>query len=201
MEFYVSDKPEEQGLGGFDNPAVGRYHVAVKEVGSKNEKGSTPVTMYVLTGNVPGQEGKEFREFLKPDPSKPFSMERIGRLLWAAGLLAPGERRHVEFSELESCQLLVQLGERKYKDANGREQTSVNIDAGADGGCWPIGHPDAKDIPIAQDSLRYRRPGTAREGQGTAGGHAAQQPATQGGPAAAGQTPVQQAFGGLNLGD
>lgn len=165
MKFSLPSDPHQLGIGG-KMPAPGRYHVVVLDVDASFQKTpkNIPVHLEVLAGTVPGQAGMTTTEFLYYDRHdiKDFAVERLGRFLWACGLIRPGEEADVQPEAAVGRQLVVELFEDSY-EKNGVAKKSMKI-SWIGGGVWPLGDPEVSDVPISREALATLAPTTTSNG-------------------------------------
>ena len=156
MRASAKNYKSESDIQGRGRPEPGTYHVIVESDGVKEnavKKDGTSmncsiVPCEVLSGTVPGQEGKEITLFLQFD-DKGNPSEKHFRFCMASGLLKPGEERDFDFeAEAPGKQLVVQV--EHYTDKGGKQQLSVGEYGLA---MWHVNNKDVTNVPKNAQAL------------------------------------------------
>jgi len=155
MRLRTEKDPHEQGKGG-KSPEPGKYHAMIKSVDNSHGKHakSIPVEFEILTGTVPGQEGKTTTEFFYYDPHDPkdFAIDRLSRLAWAAGLMEAGTDADVDLRQAIGRHVVIELFEDSYeKNGETKKTTKLSWKFGA---IWPLGDDEVADVPKNEDALK-----------------------------------------------
>lgn len=152
MDF--TDTKHEDDLRGSSRPKPGRYHVAVSDVDVKalESEQKFNVTFDVLNGTVPGQAGRQVREFFTLSEK---ALPRVKLFVVAAGLVKPGTKGNVDFRDAVGRQLVIEVDERKNENDG---KTYINCTFS---GFWSLDHDDAKDVPKDADAIKLHRQGKA----------------------------------------
>ena len=143
----------EVGGGGFtdDWPEPGHYQFYVTgiEVQPDKLKNMIIVGLEVVTGEVPGQEGKKPDLLLWYDPEhdkwSQNSMDRIARFFWACGIIEDEEEADLEPADAVGRSFIGKVVKTKRKKSKD-DPTKVDVIQMEDGGYWRIGHPDIEGL-------------------------------------------------------
>ena len=135
-------------------PKPGMYHVLIAEVNDTFDKFDKVIVEFIiLAGTVPGQEGLKLTEFFATTEK---AMPRLVTLAIATGLLQPGERREVEFTDAIDREIIIKVDERKGQD--GKVYTNITWD-----GMWSLNHPTVAEVPRADATQLFDKEATAGE--------------------------------------
>lgn len=133
-----------------NRPKPGNYHVEVVEVDDTFEKVDKVVVEFkVLAGTVPGQEGLQCREYFAVTEK---ALPRLMMFALAVGVLKPGEKKDVDFTEAVGGQFIVALSENTGKD--GKSYINVTYD-----GMWSLLNPAVADVPRGEGPTMGVDPG------------------------------------------
>lgn len=145
----MSSISDPEKLGAYESIPAGYYTMIVTDVSERvciNTKSGTmecdKVEFEVIDGTVTGQAGRKITQTYFDDRSGNMGQGLI-RLIWASGIMQPGQSGNVDLQALNGRYVVVELIESKPND---RGQKYVNI---GQNGCstWPIGHPTVKGVP------------------------------------------------------
>jgi hypothetical protein len=133
-----------------DWPAVGHYQFLVNgiEVNPERVQSCIVVQLEVVTGEVPGQEGKTPTMMLWYDPSHEkwgeSAMDRITRFFWAVGLIEEDAESNVEENDAIGKTFVGKVVTQMRKDKHtGKREERIGIE---DGAYWRCGHPDIANL-------------------------------------------------------
>ena len=131
-----------------NHPAAGKYHVLIKNVDTdrKGVKDKIIIKYEVITGTMPGQEGKEKEEWYSTDTD--MGRRQLTHIAMILGLIRPGEKKLIDFEKAIGEMVIIEfvLTEGKPGTKNAGKKF---LNVGKFGfGIWPIGHEDVKDIPV-----------------------------------------------------
>ena len=133
-----------------NEPKPGQYHVRITGFNDTFEKvDKIIVTMEVLAGTVPGQEGKEHTEFF---PTTEAAMPRLNLLGMVTGVVPPGQRGSLDDSNMVGRQLVIVLEQR---ERDGRSYTNITWD-----GMYSLGNKEVAAVPKAQGLPEWTEPKT-----------------------------------------
>lgn len=135
------DSPESLEGGGRTEP--GTYHLVVcgpprnDVLNSKSELlDCLRVTFQVIDGTTPGQDRSRFHDdFWMPNPNHKdggeFAKRKLTFLGLATGLIARdelGRPKRIDWAELDGCQLVAKVKHRRWKDKDGNDGATAEID-------------------------------------------------------------------------
>lgn len=158
MKVSAKGKEDVSDVKGGSRPEPGTYHVVVKDIDDSFTKhDALLVGLEVLAGTVKDQEGREHTEFLWLDDDGNAKDQHV-RLAMCLGLLEPGEEKEVDWEDGIGRHMIVQFVKFKKKDSD-KELTGIG-DYGM--AMWPIGHKDAKDVPVDKAAIKATQQGGGR---------------------------------------
>jgi hypothetical protein len=133
-------KQSESDVKGKPQPEPGGYHVVIGEWREAKSGPKGPgfdvAVLEVLSGNVPGQEGREIVHHLWRDKDTGGAQEQHVRFAMATKLLGPNECRDVDLAEARGRQIWVCVGKRKKGDQEFLEVTHWGLDV------WSLDNPE-----------------------------------------------------------
>ena len=178
MKASAKGYQSESDVKGKPAPVDGHYHVTISNVNdSRARKDGSPlnatiVEFEVITGSVPGQEGKTVSQWYNLNDQGVETAEyceKVSRLCMAAGILKPGEEKDVDAADLENCQVIIKV--QNYAKKTGGTGCGL-ADYGL--GVWGINHPDVASVPKHLDAIRLWNEvrGVSSNGNGQAAAYA-----------------------------
>ncbi len=176
MKTHLGNAADVTDLQTKPHPEIGFAHVTVANVNDSRTTttgkpfNGTKVEFEILAHSVPGQEGKKWEEIYWLDKNGQETdnyLQAMSALCFSAGLLKRGDPdRDVQPEELENCQVIVEVEERK---SDGKTYFGIK-DMGRK--VWPVEHPDVAAVPKNLDAIRLwnEARGVSSNGNGQAAG-------------------------------
>lgn len=136
---------------GDDWPEPGHYQFFVSGIEVQPEKlpNMIIVNLEVVTGEVPGQEGKKPDLLIWYDPAhekwSQNAMDRIARFFWACGIIEDEEEADLNPADAVGKSFIGKVGKVKRKKSK-TDPTKVEVVQMEDGAYWPIGHADVEGL-------------------------------------------------------
>ena len=151
----------ELGLGGYadDWPAEGHYQFYVGGIEVQPEKlpNMIIINLEVITGEVPGQEGKKPDLLLWYDPEhekwSQDAMDRVWKFFWACGLYEEDNLEpSFEPADAVGKNFIGKVGKVKRKKSK-TDPTKIEVIQMEEGKYWPIGHKDVEGLVKVDEDL------------------------------------------------
>ena len=139
-------------INGYDPVKPGKYHCIITNVETKQTqagKNYDLLTLEVLNGDTPGQEGKMLRQSLWCDEKTNQEGEAHIRWAWAAGILHENQTIDFRPDMLGGCQVIIQVVQT---ERNGKTYTEIG-NRGYD--VWPLDHPETQGVPRGNVAKPY----------------------------------------------
>jgi hypothetical protein len=173
MKVDTQQYQNESDVKGKPKPVVGKYHVLITHAKDPTDKFFAVVLeCEVLAGTVPGQEGKAVTVFLNMSDAGEETAEycaKCSRWCMAAGLIGGGQaEREISATELEGCQVVIEVIEFKSKKMASGKDTGIGEFGLA---VWSVDNPEVASVPKNLDAIRLWNEDRGRTASGNASGH------------------------------
>lgn len=165
----ADDVRGEEDLKGWENPLPGRYHVKVDEVDDTfRDADSLVVVFTILAGTTPGQEGKQFKEFIGVQGKAAKRSLRFARAVDLIQSSDLGKPARIDFKKTEGRQLVVDVEPHSYTNRKGKSVDTVRVEFM---GFHSVFSPAVESVPKDEDALKFvKRPAGAASGRSSNGG-------------------------------
>ena len=174
MKVNTQHYQNENDVKGKPKPVAGKYHVLITHAKDPTDKFFAVVLeCEVLAGTVPGQESKAVTVFLNMSDTGEETAEycaKCSRWCMAAGLIGGGQaEREISASELEGCQVVIEVIEFNSKKTTSGKDTGIGEFGLA---VWSVDNPEVASVPKNTDALRLwnEARGVTHQGNGHAAG-------------------------------
>lgn len=165
----ADDVRGEEDLNGWENPLPGRYHVKVEEVDDTFRDADSLVVVFdILAGTTPGQEGKQFKEFIGVQGKAAKRSLRFARAIDLIQSADLGKPARIDFKRAEGRQLVVDVEPHKYTNRKGKDVDTVRVEFM---GFHSVFSQAVESVPKDKDALKLvKRPAGAVDGRSSSSG-------------------------------
>jgi hypothetical protein len=163
----ASNLQNENDVKGQQRPDPGMYHFVVNHMDASFDKHDAVIAdLEVLAGKpdetalaMPDQRGRGLRHMMFLDEDGNYVDKHL-RFALATGILKPGEKKDVDWSDANGRQLVGGVEKRTGKNRKGEEQEYANVSSyGLD--LWSVGNPEVAHVPKDEAALKLMEGGAA----------------------------------------